>query len=184
MHHTLKLYGRHRLAVLRLYMFGAAWTRLPLLGGLARRLANSYGRNMHRVYLLTPAEAEDLVTVAEGVAVGPCDCRRAFGHCDNPVETEILLGPSRHAFLEVMPHDAREITREEARAILRDCHRRGLIHTIARCRGDFYAICNCCTCCCVPLRLSKEYGIGSALLRHEDVVQEFKEYQSGARGKA
>jgi len=38
----------------------------------------------------------------------------------------------------------------------------------------FYAICNCCSCCCVPLRLKKEYGIGNALVRSDDIVREFK----------
>jgi len=162
-------------------MFWARWSRIPLLGWLVRRIANAYGRNMHNAYLLTPAEAEELIAIAEGVAVGPCDCRSAFGKCDNPVDAEIILGPSRHILLEAMPHDAHEITREAAGEILRDCHNKGLVHTIIKCRGDFYAICNCCPCCCVPLRLSKQYGIGNALIRHKDIVQEYKDYQLAYR---
>ncbi len=181
MHHSLKFYGGHRLGALRLYMFWARWTRIPLLGRLVRWIGNRYGNTMHCAYLLTPTEAEELVDIAEGVAVGPCDCRRVFGNCDNPIYAEILLGPSRHVFLEAMPHDSHEITKDEAIAILRDCHHRGLIHTIAKCRNDFYAICNCCSCCCVPLRLSKQYGIGNALVRHKDIVQEFKDYQLSHR---
>ena len=181
MHHTLRFYGRHRWGILRFYMFWARWTRIPLLGRLVRLIANSYGRNLHGACLLTPAEAESLVDIAEGLALGPCDCRRVFRNCDNPVDAEILLGPSRHAFLEAMPHDSREITREAAREILRDGHHRGLVPTVVRCRGDFYAICNCCTCCCVPLRLSRQYGIGKALVRHRDIVQEFKDYQLAYR---
>ena len=181
MHHTLKLYSSHRRWILRLYMLGAACTRLPLLGRLARRIADSYGRKLHQACLLAPDEAEALLEIAGGVAVGPCDCRRTFKNCDHPVEAEILLGPTRHIFLEAMPQNAHEITREEARAILQDCRRRGLIPTIIKCRGDYYAICHCCTCCCVPLRLSKEYGIGGALVRHRDIVGEFREYQTAYR---
>ncbi len=181
MHHTLRFYGGHRPAILRFYMFGARCTRIPLLGRPARWLANRYGSNVHRAHLLTPAEAEELLEIAEGVALGPCDCRNTFKNCDNPVDTEILLGPSRHNFLETMPNDAREITRAEAREILKDCHRRGLIHTILKCRGDFYAICNCCACCCLPLRLSKQYGIGDVLVRHKDILREFRKYQLSYR---
>jgi hypothetical protein len=181
MHHSLKFYGRHGKGVLRFYMVGARLSRIPLLGRLVRWIANTYGSNMHRVYSLTPAEAEKVLDIAEGVAVGPCTCRSVFRNCANPIDVEILLGPSRHTLLEAMPHDSREITKEAAREILRDCHNRGLIHTIARCRGDFYAICNCCTCCCVPLRLSRQYGIGNALVRHKDIVQEFKDYQLAYR---
>jgi hypothetical protein len=181
MHHSLRFYSGHRPWVLRLYIFGGRLTRLPLLGRLVRWLANRYGRTMHRNYLLTPAEAEALLEAADGLAAGPCDCRKVFRNCDNPLDNEIILGPTRHILLEAMSPEAREITRDEAREILRDSHQRGLIHTIARCRGDFYAICNCCSCCCLPLRLSKQYGIGEALVRHDDIVGEFREYQLAYR---
>ena len=115
MHHSLRFYGGHRPGVLRFYMFGAKCTRIPLVGRLVRRIANAYGSNMHRVYLLTPAEAEKLLDIAEGVAVGPCDCRKAFGNCDNPIDVEILLGPTRHILLETMRHDSHEINREKAK---------------------------------------------------------------------
>ncbi len=67
-----------------------------------------------------------------------------------------------------------EITKEESRAILKQCHEKGLIHTIIKCREEFYAICNCCACCCVPLRMKRDYGIGKAVIRHKDIVAEFK----------
>ena len=178
MHHTLKLYSGNRRIVLRFYMLFAGLTRLPLLGRLARRAANAYGRNMHRAYLLTPEEALELVNVANGVALAPCDCRRVFKNCELPIKTEILLGPTRHLILEAVPKDTHEISREEAGDILRGNQRRGLVFTIIKCRGDFYAICSCCSCSCVPLRLSKQYGIGEALVRHKDIVNEYREFQS------
>ncbi|OGO21456.1 MAG: hypothetical protein A2144_03360 [Chloroflexi bacterium RBG_16_50_9] len=181
MHHTLRFYNRHRGCTLRLYMLWAKCTRIPLLGRLVRQIADSYGRNTHRAYLLTLPEAERLISIAGGVALGSCTCRSVFKNCENPVNAELLLGPSRHVLLETMPPDAREITSEAAKEILRDGHDRGLIHTILRCQGDFYAICNCCACCCVPLRLSKQYGIGAVLVRPKDIVQEFSEYQQAYR---
>ena len=183
MHHSLKFYSRRRQGFLKLYMFLAKWTRIPLLGRLVRWLANGYGMTTHRAYLLTPAEAEELLNIAEGLAIGTCTCRKIFGNCDNPINAEIFLGPTRHVLLEAMPHDSHEITREEASEILQDCHRKGLIHTVIKCRGDFYAICNCCSCCCVPLRLSKQYGIGNALVRHKDILREFREYQLSHRAE-
>ena len=180
MHHSIRLYSHHREGILKVYMFFASWTRIPLLGRLVRRVANAYGRNMEGGYLLTPQEAEQVVDLAVGVAVGPCTCRTVFRNCDNPIDVELLLGPTRHIFTEHMPDDSREISKEEAKEILRDCHRRGLIHTIIKCRQDYYAICNCCNCCCVPLRLSKEYGIGHALVRNENIVRMFQETQREA----
>ena len=140
-------------------------------------MANLYGKKGSAAYLLTLGEAEEVVDISEGLALGPCTCRAVFRNCDNPLDTEIMLGLSRHVFKEARPHDYREITREEAKGILRECHEKGLIHTIIRCRQDFYAICNCCSCCCVPLRLYKKYGIGNAISRSGDIVREFKEHQ-------
>ena len=177
MHHSLKLYSRHREFALKFYIFWARWTRIPLVGKLVRWVANTYGRNMEGAYLLTTNEAEEIVDIAEGLALGPCSCREVFKNCDNPINTEIMLGLNGNVFIEERPHDYREITREEAKEILKQCHQRGLIHTIIKCRQDFYAICNCCSCCCVPLRLSKQYGIGNALSRNDNIIREFKQRQ-------
>jgi hypothetical protein len=174
MHHTLRFYSRHREFALRFYMFWARWTKIPLLGRLVRWVANAWGKNMEGAYLLTTAEAEEVVGLAKELAVGPCTCRQLFHNCDNPVEAEIMLGLEGNVFVEERPADYRRITSEEARKILRDCHQRGLIHTIIKCRQYYYAICNCCPCCCVPLRLSKQYGIGNAVNRSGDIVVGFK----------
>lgn len=173
MHHSLKFYSRYRQGTLRFYMFWARWTRIPLIGRLVRMVANAFGRNVERAYLLTTEEAEVIIDGAAGVAVGTCTCREVFRNCDNPMNAEILLGPTRHIFMEHMPRASREISKEEAKEIIRDCHRRKLIHSIIKCQGDYYAICNCCNCCCVPLRLKNEYGIGEAITRKEGIVREF-----------
>ena len=177
MHHSLRLYSRYRELVLLFYMFGARWTRIPLIGRLVRWVANTYGRNMEGAYLLTLSEAEEIMDSSPALSVGPCTCRAVFRNCDNPVNTEIMVGLSRNVFVEERPHDYHEITKPEAKDILRECHQRGLIHTIIKCRQDFYAICNCCSCCCVPLRLNKKYGIGNALTRSDNIIREFQEHQ-------
>jgi len=115
------------------------------------------------------------------VALGPCSCRQVFRNCDNPIDTEIMVSLDRNAFVSERPQDYRDITRDQAKEILRDCHHRGLIHTIIRCRDDFYAICNCCNCCCVPLQLNKRYGIGKALARSPDIVAEFGRSQAAGQ---
>ncbi len=164
-------------------MFFGAWTKIPLIGRLVRWIANRYADRMHRACLLTPSEAEELIEIAEGVALAPCTCRKLYHNCDNPVDIEILLGPTRHVLQEALSPDTREISREEASEILKDSHRRGLILTVLKCRGDYYAICSCCSCCCVPLRLSKQFGIGEVLVRHKDIVKEFRDYQQAYRAE-
>lgn len=173
MHHSLRFYSRHRELFLRYYIFQAKWTRIPVMGRLVRKVANLYGGRLHGAYLLSPTEAEQVVDIAQELALGPCTCRQVFRNCDNPVEAEIMVGLERNAFVSERPEEYRRITKNEAKEMLRRCHQQGLIHTIIKCRQGFYAICNCCPCCCVPLRLSKKYGIGKALSRSENIVNEF-----------
>jgi len=178
MHHTLKLYSRHRESMLKFYMFWARCTRLPLLGRLVRWVANTWGDNLEGAYVLTPDEAAEVVDASGSLMVGPCTCRQVYHNCNNPVNVEIMLSLNGNIFIEERPDEYREISKEEAKEILRDCHQRGLIHSIVRCRDDFFAICSCCSCCCVPLRLHNQYGIGKALSRRDDIVEVFREYQS------
>jgi hypothetical protein len=174
MHNSLRLYSRYREQFLRYYIFQAKWTKIPLLGRLVTKVANIYAQKGSSAYLLTLAEANELVDNSAGVALGPCACRAVFRNCANPIETEIMVGLRRNVFITGRPHDYGEITKQEAKDILSECHHNGLIHTIVKCHQDFYAICNCCSCCCVPMRLRNEYGIGGALSRRDDIVQEFK----------
>jgi len=184
MHHALKLYSRHRKSALRFYMFWARWTRIPLLGTLVRAVGNAWGSNLEGAHILLPREADEIVGLAEGLALGPCTCREVFHNCDRPRDAEIMLGLTRNVFAAERPQDYREISQQEARDVLRQCREQGLVHTIIRCRGDFYAICNCCACCCVPLRLRNQYGIGRALTRHPDIVGEFRASQARAASRA
>ena len=151
MHHSLRIYSRYRELFLRYYICQAKWTRFPLIGRLVRKVANLYGKKASGAYLLTLQEANEIVDSSDGLALGPCTCRTVFRNCRNPTNAEIMLSVGRNI--------------------------NGLIHTIIKCRQDFYAICNCCSCCCVPLRLNKQYGIGNALVRKSNVVEEVKERQ-------
>lgn len=174
MHHTLRFYSRNRESALRLYIFLAKWTRIPLIGWFVRLVGNTWGRNLEGAYALTTAEAEGVIDAASDLALGPCTCRQVFGNCDHPLQAEIMLGTSGNVFISERQEDYRPITKDEAKEIIRQSHERGLLHSIIKCRDDFYAICNCCTCCCVPLRLKQQYGIGRALARHPDIVGHFQ----------
>lgn len=181
MHHSLRIYSRYRELFLRYYIFQAKWTRIPIIGSVVRKVANAYGKKMSGAYVLTLHEANEIVDISDGLALGPCTCRAVFKNCDKPINTEIMVGLNRNIFIEERPQDYREITKEEAKHILKQCHESGLIHTILKCRQDFYAICNCCSCCCVPLRLTQKYGIGNALVRKGNIVEELRERQFSQR---
>ena len=106
--------------------------------------------------------------------------RETFKNCDNPVNVELMIALN-HEFAADYGKEFREVSKQEAKDIIKDCHEKGLLHTIIKCRQDFYALCNCCRCCCVPLRLSKDYGIGKALTRDKTIVKQFRESLEGCK---
>lgn len=174
MHHTLRLYSRYQHQSLRFYIFLAKLTSIPLLGRLIRRVANIYGRSSHQGLSLTVAEAERIIDASDYIALGPCSCRQVFHHCDNPVMSEILVGTGVEVFARIENNGFHVVDKNEAKQVLRQCHRKGLTHNIMRCQQHFYAICSCCSCCCVPIRLRRNYGIEYALVRNKQVVEDFQ----------
>lgn len=174
MHHTLRFYAQHRQNFLRLYIYLARLTRIPLLGRLVRWVANAYGRSGHHGYILTLSQAEQIVDISKTVALGPCSCRQVSHKCDSPVMTEIVVGMGIEMASSGTPGELREISKEEAKEILRRCHEKHMLHTIMKCRAHFYAICNCCACCCVPTRLRQNYKIRYALVKNSEVVKDFE----------
>jgi hypothetical protein len=177
MHHTLGLYGKHQHGIIHTYISLAKLTRLPLVGHVVRWVANTYGKFGHSGYSLTLQEAEKIVDIAGSVAVGPCSCREEFHNCSNPVMSEIVIShASDNGYID-KNNEYRSVSKEEAKDILRQAHKRNLMQSIMRCGNNYYAICSCCSCCCVPLRLRNKFGIGLALVRNSQVVEDFQRRQ-------
>jgi len=175
MHHHLRgTYGKHQHSLIHLYMNLAKLTKIPLIGRFARWVANTYAVVGHGGYLLTLQEAEQIVDIAARVAIGPCSCREEFRNCNNPVMSEIVLSSGITEVYAKSDQDFHEVSKEEAKEVLRKAHQNGLIQSIMRCGDHFYSVCNCCSCCCVPLRLLKQYGVGKALIRNPNVISDFE----------
>ena len=86
------------------------------------------------------------------IAVMECPCRSSRTRPCKPLDVCLIIGEPFASFvLEHHPKRARRITQQEAVAILNREHRRGHVHHAFfkdAMLGRFYAICNCCTCCC------------------------------------
>ncbi|MFC1846038.1 ferredoxin-like protein [Chloroflexota bacterium] len=175
MHHKLRFYGLFQNRVIRVYIGLAKLTRIPLLGNLVRRVANIYGKNEHHGYYLTYEDAEQILDRAKSVALGPCACRQVYHNCNAPIMAELAISTGADIFPEIRSKDFHYISIEEARDVLKQCREHKLIPTLLKCKDDFYAICNCCTCCCVPLRLSRNYGIKSAMIAHKGIIEKLWE---------
>ncbi|MCI5212319.1 MAG: 4Fe-4S ferredoxin, partial [Candidatus Electrothrix sp. ATG2] len=81
-----------------------------------------------------------------------CPCRSSRSHPCQPLDVCLAVGePFASLIVEHHPHRARRINREECMDILRQEHEQGHVHHAFfkdAMLGRFYAICNCCSCCC------------------------------------
>jgi formate hydrogenlyase subunit 6/NADH:ubiquinone oxidoreductase subunit I len=104
--------------------------------------------------VLSLEEALEQVEAAEEFVVIPCDCRSVVMACNNPVETCIRFDEGARAVLD--RGNGKRLTKDECKALVLDSDRRGLIHTGRRdYKNELYAMCNCCTCDCYPIRSSR-----------------------------
>jgi len=86
------------------------------------------------------------------IVVLECACRAARSNPCHPLDVCLVIGePFASLIVESHPHRARWITPEEAVEILRAEDERGHAHHAFfkdAMLDRFYAICNCCSCCC------------------------------------
>jgi NAD-dependent dihydropyrimidine dehydrogenase PreA subunit len=92
----------------------------------------------------------------QSLAVFDCGCRSLQEKPCLPLDVCLAVGDPLASFIvEHGVMNARSITQEEALEILRAEHRRGHVHGAYFkdvMDGRFYAICNCCSCCCVGMQ--------------------------------
>lgn len=97
------------------------------------------------------------------IAVYECPCRHAsVKHCQ-PTQVCMIIGqPFVDFVLEHNPQNSRRLTQDEALEVLKGERERGHVHSawfkdVAMDR--FFAICNCCQCCCAGIKAMTRYGI-------------------------
>ncbi|MFH1091239.1 MAG: 4Fe-4S dicluster-binding protein, partial [Pseudomonadota bacterium] len=100
-------------------------------------------------------------------AVAECICRKEahmFGHgCGKLLEACMMFDLAAEYYLE--NGMGREITREEAREVLRKAEEDGLVHCSSNHTGSKIFICNCCGCCCKALGFITKHDIPNAIAR-------------------
>lgn len=110
-----------------------------------------------------PAARDLLLEPPLDIAVFECPCRLARAtHCE-PTQVCMIMGqPFVDLIMEHHPGSARRIGRQAALDVLADQHRRGNVHVAwfkGACLNRFFAICNCCSCCCGGIEAMMRYGI-------------------------
>ncbi|MBN1814641.1 MAG: 4Fe-4S binding protein [Anaerolineae bacterium] len=111
---------------------------------------------VHRL-IIPPEEAGKLVAQAGRVYLRECPCRTEMQVCPRE-EWEVCL-LFEHASADDR-QQAKLITPDEAVNIVRLTTERGDIHQVFYFEDGArpFELCNCCTCCCFPLREAEERG--------------------------
>ncbi len=99
------------------------------------------------------ATARDIVLQSpDHIVALECPCRAARDNPCRPFDVCLIVGEPFASFVvDHHPNRARRISGKEAVDILRAEHERGHVHHAFfkdAVLGRFYAICNCCRCCC------------------------------------
>jgi NAD-dependent dihydropyrimidine dehydrogenase PreA subunit len=90
-----------------------------------------------------------------------CPCRAAREAPCQPADVCMIIGDGSFV-VEHHPHKSRRVSQDEALELLQAEHERGHVHTAYfkdAMRNRFYAICNCCSCCCGGLEAMVQHGV-------------------------
>jgi ferredoxin len=114
--------------------------------------------------LLPYRYAKDLILKnPHNIVVYECPCRGQKKAPCRPTDVCLVIGDPFVDLLRMFqPFRSRRITPEEAVRILQEEDERGHVHTawFKRAMLDrFYAICNCCSCCCLGMKFMARYQV-------------------------
>jgi ferredoxin len=180
----------YQLLVARLYSTSSYfWFQKNIRGPFTTRRSKERFSQHYHGKVLTQEQAEGIVTVERDIplrdleqvvpydmardfvlqapadiVVTECVCRLSSPDGCKPSQVCMIIGkPITDAILAFEAKDSRRITREEAVNILREERDRGHFHTAYfkdAMLNRFYAICNCCKCHCLGLRMMVRYHVG------------------------
>jgi len=114
-------------------------------------------------HVIPYALARDIVIKnPDHIVVLDCPCRASRPNPCLPLDVCLIVGEPFASFaMEHHPARTRWITSAEAAEILRAEHERGHVHHAFfkdAMLGRFYAICNCCSCCCGAMH-AQRHGV-------------------------
>jgi len=130
--------------------------------------------------------ARDIVLeTPSSIAVGTCPCRSASPNpCLPPGERDVcmFLGEPWVSFMDEHNAKYHRISQEEAVKLLERCHEKGFVHTayFEHAAGNrLDAICNCCGCCCMGVKMWNLMGGTLPLLAPSGYVCEVSDDCNG-----
>ncbi|KJF26307.1 ATP-binding protein [Clostridium aceticum] len=125
------------------------------------------GKNipLHNSDIITLKKAQEMIdSMEKEIYLQPCNCRSIAQACDKPKNVCIQFGCENNT-----PADrgwGEQLTKEQAKQILKEANKQGLIHS-----GEEEALCNCDRCCCYPFRAAEILGSKKIWPKTEYVIQ-------------
>jgi len=125
-----------------------------------------------------------ILTNPSSIALGTCPCRQAWPNpcLPPPMEVCLIVGDPYASFVAANNAGYRKCSQQEAVEVLEDCHKKGLVQ-VAYFKKDignrFYAICNCCSCCCGGIKAMNLFGGAIPTVAPSGYVAEVSDECSG-----
>lgn len=120
-------------------------------------------------WIIPNEQALEILGSAKTIALNNCICRSHYKRCDHPIEVCFLL--DELAVKRVEKQTARYVDLQEARDVLREADKSGLVHLTFYMPGHkMYAFCSCCDCCCHDLQLMWQYRRSDLIARSEYIA--------------
>ncbi len=144
---------------------------LGSLGGVAPALARVVPVNRRidaKAEILPYDDLKMMMESCNSFRVADCLCRKEHAllgqPCSHTSETCMSFSRETDAYAG-MPEWGREISREEALALLERVEEEGLVHCTYNFQREPFFVCNCCSCCCGFLRALTEHHAPYMLAR-------------------
>jgi formate hydrogenlyase subunit 6/NADH:ubiquinone oxidoreductase subunit I len=106
--------------------------------------------------LMPDEDIEGIIDRTTSIAVVKCPCRRMAQKCDRP--SEVCLQLNKGAEYTIKRGSGREVSKDEAKQILRTAAEGGLVHSVGNATEIGHYICNCCPDCCIFMQPWLTYG--------------------------
>jgi len=107
--------------------------------------------------ILSQENVCEVIDKAKTLAVTKCTCRLTAHKCDRPLE--VCLQVNKAAEYSLARGTGKEVSKEEALALLKASEEAGLIHVTMNKNQVDHFLCNCCPCCCQTMPILIKEGI-------------------------
>ena len=114
-------------------------------------------------FILPYDDVKKILNEAKAFRVLDCTCRVQQDHHSNGRKCNFSLKVCLTFSSDERHFRNDGVSREAAIAILDQCEKEGLVHTVSNVVTGMGFLCNCCGCCCGMLRGINEYGIENSV---------------------